>query len=81
MFNYTDNYYEVAVSGPAAKQKMNALQSYYLPNVLYAGATKDSKIPLMESRFMADETYIYVCVEGACKLPETDVVKTLEKLK
>ncbi|MCW2120386.1 thioredoxin domain-containing protein [Flavobacterium sp. 7A] len=81
MLNYTDTYYEVAVSGPAAKQKIGALQNYYLPNVLYAGATKDSKIPLMDSRFMPDETYIYVCVEGACKLPETDVVKTVEKLK
>ncbi|WP_366184062.1 thioredoxin domain-containing protein [Flavobacterium ovatum] len=81
MLNYTDNYYEVAVAGPAAKQKMNALQSYYLPNVLYAGTTKDSKLPLLESRYMPDETYIYVCVEGACKLPETDVVKTVEKLK
>ncbi len=81
MLNYTDNYYEVAVSGKDAKQKMQQIQSYYLPNILMAGATQDSKLPLMESRFMDNETYIYVCVEGACKLPETDVVKTIEKLK
>jgi uncharacterized protein len=81
MFNYTDNYYEVAVSGKEAKQKTQQLQNYYLPNILLAGATQESKIPLMESRFMADQTYIYVCVNSACKLPETDVAKAVERLK
>jgi uncharacterized protein len=81
MLNYTDNYYEVAVSGKAAKEKIQQIQNYYLPNILLAGATQESKMPLMESRFMADQTYIYVCVNSACKLPETDVVKAVEKLK
>jgi uncharacterized protein len=81
MLNYTDNYYEVAVSGKDAKQKIQQIQNYYLPNILMAGATQESTIPLMESRFMVDQTYIYVCVNSACKLPETDVTKAIEKLK
>ncbi|WPR73030.1 thioredoxin domain-containing protein [Flavobacterium sp. NG2] len=81
MLNYTDTYYEVAVSGPEAVQKIKALQSYYLPNVLFAGATTESKIPLLESRFMPNQTDIYICVEGACKLPESDVAKAVSKMR
>jgi uncharacterized protein len=81
MLNYTGNYYEVAVSGKDAVQKIRDLENYYLPNILISGSTKESTIPLMENRFMENETYIYVCVEGACKLPETDVTKVVAKLK
>lgn len=81
MLNYTANYYEVAVSGKDAKQKISQLQNYYLPNILIAGATQESVLPLMESRFIKQETYIYICVEGSCKLPETEVIKAVRKLK
>lgn len=79
--NYTGNYYEVAISGKEAFSKINDLQSYYLPNILIAGATTESNLPIMESRFVSDKTYIYICVEGACKLPETDIMKAVSKLK
>jgi len=35
----------------------------------------------MEGRFNSNETYIYICVDGACKLPETNVEKALSQLK
>lgn len=81
LLNYTGNYYEVAISGKDALSKINALQMHYFPNILIAGATKESNLPIMESRFMPNETYIYICVEGACKLPETDVQKAILKLQ
>jgi uncharacterized protein YyaL (SSP411 family) len=81
MLNYTDNYFEVAVSGKEAIAKTNQLQSYYLPNILIAGATKESKLPILENRFAEDETYIYVCVNKACKMPETDAAVAVSKIK
>lgn len=81
MINYTGNYFEVAVSGKEALSKINTLQTYYLPNILIAGSAKESSLPIMEDRFMPNETYIYICVEGACKLPETDVIKAVSKLQ
>jgi uncharacterized protein YyaL (SSP411 family) len=81
MLNYTGNYYEVAISGKDAMYKVKELQNYYLPNILIAGSTKDSKIPLLESRFVPNETNIYVCVEGACKMPETEVKIVVAKMK
>ncbi|MGO4771714.1 thioredoxin domain-containing protein [Flavobacterium sp. W22_SRS_FK3] len=81
MLNYTDNYFEVALSGKEAIAKTAQLQSYYLPNILIAGATKKSNLPILENRFIDKETYIYICVNKACKMPETDVVVAVNKIK
>jgi uncharacterized protein YyaL (SSP411 family) len=81
MLNYTGEYYEVAISGKNAMQKVKELETYYLPNTLVVGSTKESTIPLLEDRYVANETYIYVCVEGACKMPETEVHNVIAKMK
>lgn len=81
MLNYTDDYYEVAISGKDAFAKTSQLQSYYLPNILIAGAAKESKLPLLQDRYTDDETYVYVCVNKACKMPERDVAIAVNKIK
>jgi uncharacterized protein YyaL (SSP411 family) len=81
MLNYTGNYYEVAISGKDALTKTGQLQSYYLPNILIAGATQESKLPILENRYVDDQTYIYVCVNKACKMPEKDVAVAVNKIK
>ena len=81
MLNYTGAYFEVAISGKDAMAKTSQLQSYYLPNILIAGATKESKLPILENRFAADQTYIYVCVDKACKMPEKEVTVAVSKIK
>lgn len=81
LLNYTDNYFEVAISGKEAFAKTSQLQSYYLPHILIAGATKESKLPILENRFVDNKTYIYVCVNKACKMPETDVAIAVSKMK
>jgi hypothetical protein len=81
MMNYSDNYFEVAISGKDAVAKTSQLQSFYLPNILIAGAAKESKLPILENRFVDNETYIYVCVDKACKMPETDVFIAVSKIR
>jgi uncharacterized protein YyaL (SSP411 family) len=78
--NYSNPYYEVAISGTNSKEKIKELNNHYLPNILVAGATKDSKIPIMKNRFIENETYIYVCVDGSCKLPVTDIEQAVSQL-
>ncbi|WP_456441263.1 thioredoxin domain-containing protein [Psychroserpens sp.] len=78
--NYANPYYEVAISGVHAKEKAIKLNNYYLPNILIAGATDESEIPIMKNRFYDDETYIYVCVDGSCKLPVTDIENAIKQL-
>jgi uncharacterized protein len=81
MLNYTNSYFEVAIAGKKAVAKMSQLQSYYLPNILIAGSTKESRLPILANRFEDNETYIYVCVDKACKRPETDVVIAVTTIK
>jgi len=82
LMNYFSNdYYEIAISGENAKEKLLEINKSYIPNKLIAGSTSNSEIPLMKDRFNEDETYIYICVDGACKLPETDTKKAVKQLK
>ncbi|MRX70094.1 DUF255 domain-containing protein [Flavobacterium resistens] len=80
MLNYTNDYFEVAISGKDAVAKTNQLQSYYLPNILIAGSAKESKLPLLEDRFVENETYIYICVNKACKKPEVEIATAVGKI-
>ncbi|MEM5565003.1 thioredoxin domain-containing protein [Psychroserpens sp. AS72] len=78
--NYSNPYYEVAISGTDALDKLNEVTNYYLPNILIAGSTTESSLPIMENRFIEDDTYIYVCVNGACKLPVVNSKKAIDQL-
>ena len=80
MSDFSTHYYEVAISGSDAISKLKEINQTYIPNKLIAGSTKDSKLPLMESRYNDDETFIYICVDGACQLPVIDVEKALGQM-
>ncbi len=79
--NYVGPYYEIAVSGSQAKEKIKEFNANYIPNKLFAGTTTKSTIPLMEGRNADGETLIYVCVDGACQLPVKDTNKALNFIK
>ena len=81
MANFSGNYYEIAIAGENAIDKLNKINKNYIPNKLIAGSVKKSNLPLMEGRFNESETYIYICVDGACQLPENDVKKAINQLK
>lgn len=80
MCDFSGDYYEIAISGENAKEKLLEINQHYIPNKLIAGSTSESNIPLMEGRFNEDETYIYICVDGACKLPENETQKAINQL-
>ena len=78
--NYANPYYEVAISGPEAKAKLKELDRSYLPNIIISGSNKNSDLPLLQNKFIEDETFIYVCVNGTCKLPVTNTDKAKEQI-
>lgn len=80
MLNYTNPFYEVAISGADAKQKISELNKNYIPNKLIAGSTSENNMPLLKNRFNPDNTLIYVCVNKACKLPVLEVDKAIKLL-
>ena len=81
MSDFSTDYYEIAVSGPDALYKLKEINRTYIPNKLIAGSTIDSQLPLMEGRYNDDETFIYICVDGACKVCTTTCIcQTVQKL-
>ncbi|AOW20828.1 thioredoxin domain-containing protein [Urechidicola croceus] len=79
--DFASHYYEIAISGKDALSKLKEINKTYIPNKLIAGAIGESAVPLMEGRYNEDNTFIYICVDGACKLPETEVDKALNQLE
>jgi uncharacterized protein YyaL (SSP411 family) len=81
MLNYSNPFYEVAIVGKDAKQKLRELNKTYLPNKLIAGSTGENNLPLLENRYNPNETLIYVCINRACKLPVAKVEQAIKFLK
>lgn len=66
--NFVFGHKEVVFTGESALEYRNEFVKEYNPNVLIAGAIKSSDLPLLENR-ITDNTFIYVCKNGACSLP------------
>lgn len=81
MLNYVDGYYEIAIVGKNAFEKLKEFNQTYIPNKLLVGSTSDSDLYLLENRYDEDDTYIYVCVNSACKLPVTKTAEAIEQIK
>lgn len=79
--NYQQNFYEVVVVGANAQEKIKEISKKYLPNILLAGSTSASDAYLLQERFIEDETFIYVCVNNACRLPVTETEEALPFIK
>jgi uncharacterized protein YyaL (SSP411 family) len=79
--NFTGEFYEIAVSGKDTSARIKEINKNYIPNKLIAGSISKSNLPLMEGRFSENETNIFVCVNGACLLPEKSTEKALSQIK
>ncbi|NIJ46519.1 hypothetical protein FHR24_003007 [Wenyingzhuangia heitensis] len=77
----SDNYYEVAVVGKNAIELIKEINQKYIPNKLIVGSFINSNAPLLKDRFVLGSTYVYICIEGACKLPVTNSKQALKLLE
>ncbi|SRX53065.1 thioredoxin domain-containing protein [Aequorivita sp. CIP111184] len=78
--NFKNNFYEVVVVGEKASEKIKELNTHYLPNIIIAGSTSENKGPLFQNRYLPNETFIYVCMNNACKLPVKDTKIAIESV-
>lgn len=78
--NYSNSFYEVAISGINSKDKLKDLDEFYIPNILISGSESNSNLPLLKNKFIEDDTYIYVCVNGTCKMPVTTIEKAVKQI-
>ena len=79
--NYSQKFYEIAISGTNAIDRANELMEKYLPNSLTAASNDISDLYLLKDRYFKDETYIYVCVDNTCKFPVTTVLEALNLME
>ena len=71
-------FYEVAIVGKNAQKKSVELHATYIPNKMLCGATKESKLPLLENRFRKGQTRIFVCENKVCQMPTEETEKAFE---
>jgi len=78
--NYQGKFYEIVVVGEDASDKIKELNQQYLPNKLLAGSLGASNNYLLQERYFEGETFIYVCVNNACKLPVSESSEALKSI-
>ncbi|MFV8226281.1 thioredoxin domain-containing protein [Christiangramia aquimixticola] len=80
LLNFTHDFYEVAVSGKNSVKKLETFQRQYLPNVILAGSSKPSELPILKQRYKEGEDLIYICTMGTCSKPIISEVEALQQL-
>ena len=79
--NFSENFFEIAISGKNATKKILEMHKEYIPNKLICGSTKDSDLPLLKNRNIKEKTLIYVCRNNTCKRPTEDAKKAIYQIK
>ena len=79
--NYIGDFYEIAIVGENANDKLKEFNQNYIPNKIIVGSTKESKLPLLKFKYTKNETTIFVCVDGACQLPVNETKEALKQIK
>ncbi|MBL4706879.1 MAG: thioredoxin domain-containing protein, partial [Flavobacteriales bacterium] len=74
--NFSEPFYELAITGKEAKKKIIAINQDYLPNKIIIGSTTEkTTLPLLENKWIDGQTTFYVCENKVCQLPVTEVEK------
>ncbi|NAS13804.1 thioredoxin domain-containing protein [Poritiphilus flavus] len=73
-------FYEIAIVGPEYREKASEFHHKYLPNTIITATAEEGGLSLLKNRYVTGKTLIYVCKEGACRLPETEAEKALEQI-
>lgn len=74
------NFYEIAIVGDNYKALGKQINLSYTPNKIVLGSQKEGNFELLQNRYNPDKTLIYVCIEGACKLPVATAEDALKQL-
>ena len=81
IYSLKSNYYEVAVVGENAIEKVKKINSRYIPNKLIIGSKSENNLPLLKNRYIEGKTLIYVCVNKACKMPTENIEESISMIK
>jgi uncharacterized protein YyaL (SSP411 family) len=81
LINEVFPFYEVAVAGKNAQDKLRELNQNFIPNKIIAAAESASPLLLLQDRFVNGSTVIYICQNNVCKLPVERVSDAVKQMK
>jgi len=73
-------FYEMAIVGNSVDEKQKELSEHFIPNAIFVGSKGESKLPLLENKFVEGKTFIYICRDKTCKLPTENTEEALKQL-
>jgi uncharacterized protein YyaL (SSP411 family) len=78
----SDKTYQIAILGDTpSKTALQLHNEHYIPYKLMMGATNDkSKLPLLQLKYIANTTTIYVCKNRSCKKPVNTVLDAINQI-
>jgi len=71
----------LAVTGSEALQLSREVLRSYLPNLLIAGATDDSALPILQHKTIPGSTLGYVCYRQSCDAPSDNATVLADKIR
>jgi uncharacterized protein YyaL (SSP411 family) len=74
------SFQEIVITGEKASSYASAIRKHYLPNTILAGTVDQGSLSLLQNRVLPGKTRIYVCENGACKLPVSSPDEALVQL-
>lgn len=70
-------FYEIAIVGENYLEKRKELCTSYIPQSIICGSEREGVLSLLKNRYHKETTKIFICEEGACKLPLTRTEEVL----
>ena len=79
--DFSESFFEIAISGKNAIEKLKEINKEYIPNKLICGSITESELPLLKNRNVNNKTLIYVCVDKTCNLPVENSDEAINQIK
>ena len=71
---------ELVIAGPEAREYSRAVQALFMPSVVRAAATENSRLAPLENRLGRESTQLYICRHRACGPPANSVSEAMQAL-
>lgn len=78
----SEHMYQIAITGTNAhNMALTLYRQYYVPNKLIFGTnTNDSNLPMLNDKWIENQTTIYVCKNYTCKKPVNSVFDAIQEI-
>jgi uncharacterized protein YyaL (SSP411 family) len=81
MLNHVFPFYEIAIVGNDVDEMRGKFSMHYIPHKIFVGSKTESRLPLLQNKFVEGKTMIYVCRNKTCKLPVTEAGEALKQIE